>query len=126
MALLRFGWDGEQYRNCMELGSLFRLSTFDFYLHGNWEIRETHGGASLCTRENTRERSLSWLDRYEGCVAVAFCFFFARSEGTNTFYLITPRSQELCERDWVADEGWDCIAGGWMLLSGDVDDVGER
>jgi hypothetical protein len=42
----------------------------------------------------------SWLDRYEGCVAVAFCLFFflQGAEETNTFYLITPRSQELCER----------------------------
>jgi len=59
-------------------------------------------------------------------VCVALLFFLQGAEGTNTFYLITPRSQELCERDWVADERLDCIAAGWMLLSGDVDDVGER
>jgi hypothetical protein len=99
--------------------SLAPFFFFDFQILLAWELgdkRDTRRGISVHER-NTRERSLHGLIDMKVCVA--FCFFFsARSGGTNTFYLITPRSQELCERDWVADEGWDCIAGGWMLLSG--------
>jgi hypothetical protein len=42
----------------------------------------------------------------------AFFFFLQGAEETNTFYLITPRSQELCERIGFADEGWIALLVG--------------
>jgi hypothetical protein len=63
-------------------------------------------------------------------VCVAFCFFFsARSGGTNTFYLITPRSQELCERIGLPMKAglhcWWMDVAEWVMWTG-MDDVGER
>jgi hypothetical protein len=92
-----------QYRNCMEVGSFsFRLRIL---LHGNWEIKR-YGGVSVY--ENTRERSLHSL--IDMNVALLFC----REGGTAD--LITPRSQELCERLDCDEAGLHC----WWVLLNDV------
>lgn len=84
----------------MEVGSVFFFRHSNFTCMGNLGDKREHGGAYLCTRENTRERSLHGSIDMKVALPLRFAFFFflQGAEETNTFYLITPRSQELCER----------------------------
>ena len=79
---------------------------------GNLGDKREHGGASLCTRENTRERSLHGLIDMKVALPLRFAFFFFKERRNKHILSDYAALTGALRADWVADEGWIALLVG--------------